>query len=328
MAKIDLEKLICSLAKRKYFSEEKLQGALKEQGLEYKDGEIVEIQKPKFKVGDWIINRTDATIMQIINNTDFYESIEIGGQRRTDAYNYVEWNFRLWSIEDAKDGDVLACGDKVTDYPFIFHNLTEDLNPRSYCGVNTLHHFQVNDENGGYWCDLEEVRPATKEQRKLLFQKMKEASYEWDSDKKELKKIRKPLYEAGNIIGYKSHYYYIKKVVKNEEKGFHYNLIAIDGGEVISIGPAGEKDIILISNNRFDYEHANIQQKDFSPKASFADRQLYNRVILKLLSNYVEKYPDIRFGQMLCNLGIKTYFDEESRETYLNLSKTIDKRKS
>ena len=75
MAKIDLEKLICSLAERNIF----LRDALKEQGLEYKDGEIVEIQKPKFKVGDWIINRTDATIMQIINNTDFYESIEIGG---------------------------------------------------------------------------------------------------------------------------------------------------------------------------------------------------------------------------------------------------------
>jgi hypothetical protein len=28
--------------------------------------------------------------------------------------------------------------------------------------------------------------PATKEQRDLLFQKMKEAGYEWDSNKKEL----------------------------------------------------------------------------------------------------------------------------------------------
>ena len=31
--------------------------------------------------------------------------------------------------------------------------------------------------------------PATKEQRDLLFSKMKEAGYEWDSKKKELKKI-------------------------------------------------------------------------------------------------------------------------------------------
>ena len=33
------------------------------------------------------------------------------------------------------------------------------------------------------------VHPATKEQHDLLFQKMKEAGYEWDAEKKELKKI-------------------------------------------------------------------------------------------------------------------------------------------
>ena len=322
MAKIDLEKLICSLAKRKYFSEEKLQDALKEQDLEYKDGEIVEIQKPKFKVGDWIINRTDDTIMQIINNTDFYETIKIGGQRETHTYNYTEWNFRLWTIEDAKNGDVLQLGEVTA----IFKEYIGNGYCKCYCSICEGEFEILIEEAGDNIFGCINTTPATKEQRKLLFQEMKKAGYEWDADKKELKKIRKPLYKAGNIIGYKSHYYYIKKVVKNEEKGFHYNLIAIDGGEVISIGPAGEKDIILISNNRFDYEHANIQQKDFAPKASFADRQLYNRVILKLLSNYVEKYPDIRFGQMLCNLGIKPYFDEESKETYWNLSKTINKK--
>lgn len=158
---------------------------------------------------------------------------------------------------------------------------------------------------------------------------LKEQGLEYkDGEIVEADNKRKPLYGRGDIIGYKSHYYYIKEVVKNEEKGFHYNLIAIDGGEVISIGPAGEKDIILISNNRFDYENANIQQKDFAPKATTANRQLYNRAILKILSNYVEKYPDIRFGQMLCNLDVNPHFDEESKETYWNLCKTINKRKS
>lgn len=77
----------------------------------------------------------------------------------------------------------------------------------------------------------------------------------------------------------------------------------------------------------FDYENANIQQKDFAPKATTANRQVYNRAILKLLSNYVEKYPDIRFGQMLYNLGVNPHFDQESRETYWNLNETINKSK-
>ena len=33
------------------------------------------------------------------------------------------------------------------------------------------------------------LHPATKEQRNLLFQKMKDAGYEWDVEKKELKKL-------------------------------------------------------------------------------------------------------------------------------------------
>ena len=39
-------------------------------------------------------------VMQIVNNKDFYESVEISGQRRTDTYNYVEWYFRLCTIQD------------------------------------------------------------------------------------------------------------------------------------------------------------------------------------------------------------------------------------
>jgi hypothetical protein len=48
--------------------------------------------------------------------------------------------------------------------------------------------------------------PATKEQRDILFQKMKEAGYEWDSEKRELKKIEQScnnsdgLYYAIDIL--------------------------------------------------------------------------------------------------------------------------------
>ena len=268
MAKIDLEKLICSLAKRKYFSEEKLQGALKEQGLEYKDGEIVESQKPKFKVGDFIKHNKANLICKVISvNSNTYYVENIGTSGRIELFN-PEQNFHLWTIQDVKDGDVLACGDKVTDCPFIFHNLTEKLNPRSYCGVNTLCDFQENDENGGSWCDSGEVRPATKEQRDFLFQKMKEAGYEWDTEKKELKKV--------------------------------------------------ENTRPMLS----DFFNAEYERG----KASFANRQVYNRAILAILSNYVEKYPDTRFGQMLYNLGIGPVFNEESQEIYLKLDETINKQ--
>lgn len=38
-------------------------------------------------------------------------------------------------------------------------------------------------------------------------------------------------------------------------------------------------------------------------------RQESNRLILGKLSEYIEKYPDIRFGQLLANLRIIQYTD-------------------
>ena len=157
--------------------------------------------QPKFKVGDWIVNNEDGSIGQI---TDIIYDESGYGYNHTNGWlhSVFEKDFHLWTIQDAKDGDVLACGDKVTDCPFIFHNLTKELNPRSYCGVNTLHHFQDNDENGGFWCYSDEVRPATKEQRDFLFQKMKEEGYKWDVDAKKLIKTTTPIpkFKVGDII--------------------------------------------------------------------------------------------------------------------------------
>ena len=62
-----------------------------------------------------------------------------------------------------------------------------------YCHINT--------DDGRFYDDIGKnecfclidavVNPATKKQRDLLFQKMKETGYEWDEEKKELGKIEK-----------------------------------------------------------------------------------------------------------------------------------------
>ena len=143
--------------------------------------------EPKFKVGDWIINRTNATIMQIVNNKDFYESVEIGGQRRTDTYNYVEWDFRLWSIEDAKDGDVLIdCYNNIVIY--------QEPSTRTHYHSHCYYYIPSNSFIAGAGShEIKNTKPATKEQRDILFAKMKEAGYEWDAKKKELKiKLKEP----------------------------------------------------------------------------------------------------------------------------------------
>ena len=56
-------------------------------------------------------------------------------------------------------------------------------------------HFASDSEKGCLAPNDEDVKPATKEQRDLLFQKMKEAGYELDAENKQLKKIeQKPTW--------------------------------------------------------------------------------------------------------------------------------------
>lgn len=66
--------------------------------------------------------------------------------------------------------------------------------------------------------------------------------------------------------------------------------------------------------------------------ATTANRQLYNRAILAILSNYVEKYPDTRFGQMLYNLGISSgaenNFYVESSKMYQNINATLKEQEN
>lgn len=291
MAKIDLEKVLIALLDSPFNKQfdDKVKDALKEQNLEYKDGEIVKIQKPKFNVGDWIVSSW-GSFWRIKGIDQFYLLEGIDGREAQRSIYWVNNTFHNWTIQDAKPGDVLACNTNI----FIYQELDKydivksfcdyrypqwDLNPKQY-GFNNIR----DSITYGNKC-----KPATNAQRALLFQKMKEAGYEWDTYKLELKKV----------------------------------------------------------DNRFDYENANIQQKDYSPtedeelffgdfrktdsedkgKASFANRQAYNQAILRILSNYIKKYPNVRFVEMLCNLGFHLDYMEESQITYLDLNKIIDKRK-
>lgn len=144
--------------------------------------------EPKFKVKDWIANGggNPCYVKSIFG--DYYElwSCERGFKYTKPIIN-VNYNYHLWTINDAKDGSVLVNGANI----FIFHFIN-NKRLMGYCHVN------IND--GNFYNDIGRnecfgtidapVTPATKEQRDLLFQKIEEAGYEWDAEKKELKKIK------------------------------------------------------------------------------------------------------------------------------------------
>ena len=141
----------------------------------------------KFKVGDWIV-RGD-TIAQILDiQEQYYVGLDINGKDFTSSRFLNDAKIHLWSIEDAKEGDVLVASDgslfifaKVKDNAAYYHF--------SLCKNGSK---EISDGNHA-WETAKSCYPATKEQRDLLFSKMKEAGYKWDAEKKELKKIEQKL---------------------------------------------------------------------------------------------------------------------------------------
>ncbi len=148
--------------------------------------------EPKFKVGDWIISdetHEDWRICKITKVENGNYTIEsIYGYKGYNTFVTFEKSYHLWTIQDAKEGDILIYGEEKR--PFIFKGLIDKLHPGCpvvYCGIDTIDNFII--ASGKSWWTDEEVQPATKEQRDLLFQKMEENGWEWDAYKKELKLI-------------------------------------------------------------------------------------------------------------------------------------------
>lgn len=101
-----------------------------------------------------------------------------------------EHNIHLWTIEDAMDGDVLV---SIDNHPFIYTGKSTTHTINAYCGFDEHNSFIANR----YWeYKNDNIRPATKEQQDLLFQRIKEDGYEWNADIKVLNKVI--IYESKN----------------------------------------------------------------------------------------------------------------------------------
>ena len=144
--------------------------------------------EPKFKVGDWIIQEYVGVYKVIEICKSWYEVIDAENKHYSIGFD-KEYMCHLWTIEDAKDGDVLYHETKGgVKYIVMNKGLNEHGNINSYFRYNSLDGFGV-DIPAVLSTRLDGITPATKEQRDLLFQKMKEAGYEWDGEHKKLTAI-------------------------------------------------------------------------------------------------------------------------------------------
>lgn len=93
-----------------------------------------------------------------------------------------------FNLEEAKAGDVLAY---ESGWTCIFKTLVNDETFSSYCFMDDTKWFcEKGSESHTLNKEFGEIKPATKEQRDILFKAMADAGYEFDFEKKELMKIK------------------------------------------------------------------------------------------------------------------------------------------
>lgn len=164
-----------------------------------KEGEI----ESKFKIGDWVIINNDEIDLDSIQFNDLdlnspllivdfdvdgqlYEMEDVNGNRDYPRMKYIDNLYHLWTLEDAKDGDVLMHSKHTSDdFDYIFiYNKTSLLQAYGYYSKKKDGAF-VKDR--GHYCpwNMDEVIiPATKKQRDFLRSKLEEIHFEWDDKNK------------------------------------------------------------------------------------------------------------------------------------------------
>lgn len=153
---------------------------------------VPNVFNPKFKVGDWITNdKGHSYLIAAIDSDDNRYLFEIGGYTHEQLnWEYIENadnHYHLWSIKDAKDGDVLV---SVSNKPFIYNGRFNSISVGGYCGMNVINDFIVSTNYKGIrWTDNADITPATKEQRDALIKAMLDKEYFFDFNTKQLKKM-------------------------------------------------------------------------------------------------------------------------------------------
>ena len=154
--------------------------------------------EPRFHKGQWIACRGLNTAFIVNIDNDRYEVEFIDGSKGFPHIDYVDRFFHLWTIQDAKDGDIIYIKRYRTndEWLLIFKKIEGKNN---FIDVYDYYAFCITSDNiyhesigSGCWGGLlannnnnnDIVCPATKEQRDLLFSKIHSTGYEWNEKEK------------------------------------------------------------------------------------------------------------------------------------------------
>lgn len=176
---------------------QKLFDAIKEKGYKW-NAETKTLEKlvePKFKVGDWLCaNELNdyANNIKIVNIVDVFGKKRYKISRDYDSdldlveFNFIEEHYHLWTIQDAKDGDVIFYDEGWICIFKCIHGIWYS----SYCFITDDGEFHTGYESHAVYSTIHgNAHPATKEQRDALMKAMNDAGYKWNTETKTLEKL-------------------------------------------------------------------------------------------------------------------------------------------
>lgn len=131
-----------------------------------------------FNVGDWVVFIKSKSVYQVEKKENYEYTLRhiLGGSL---CLSFSDENLiREWTIQDAKDGDVLACNEEI----LLFKSYSELQGRISlYCWYNGhTNNFHSKEVIDILMTTTNKIYPATKEQRDALMKAMNDAGYEWD----------------------------------------------------------------------------------------------------------------------------------------------------
>lgn len=208
--------------------------------------------KAKFKVGDWVMLDRPVLITKVEDmpyNTHQYWTSD-------GTWFGDDTKAKLWNIEDAKDGDVLALSYESQNYILIYKGLHQKnfgIMMSVFCSYYVEKDTYDDETDSFHMLNTGEIiTPATKEQHETLMKAMADAGWEFDFDKKELKKI-----DNGIEIPLGAKDSELQEAIYYIPKGFHAEIdadkVVIKKGEKPAAWSEDDEEMLEDVRNNFEY---------------------------------------------------------------------------
>jgi hypothetical protein len=130
--------------------------------------------EPKFKSGEWITNGEYTWLITNVDEWCYCIESPVSGRRVRDTIMNIDSHFHLWTINDAKDKDILVASDNSV---FLYKKSSDD-SAKFYAAVS--HGALLVDNGTAHWERNESCHPGTEGQKNSILSMLEKEGYQWD----------------------------------------------------------------------------------------------------------------------------------------------------